>query len=111
MTTDEQQQDTTTPTPLELARAWAARVYAIAAHYEQAEADEPGFGMLQAHVHGAGKQQFEAAQMAGYMATVSIAEDLHGLRELLGGLLDALLSEDANPPGDPLSEEGKAGAS
>lgn len=70
---------TTAPpaTALEMARAWAARVGQIAAHYEEAERREPGFGSIQAHIHGAGRQQFEAAQMASYMATVSIAEDLH----------------------------------
>jgi hypothetical protein len=93
MTTD-QQPDTSPVTPLQLARAWAAKVYQIAQHYEQAEADEPGFGMLQAHIHGAGKQQFEAAQMAAYMAAVSIADDLNAMREMLGAVLDVLLAED-----------------
>jgi|SRR5580704_9427423 hypothetical protein len=63
--------------PLEMARDWANRVYAIAAHYEAREQADPGFGRIEAQVHQAGRQQFEAAQMASYMATVSIAEDLH----------------------------------
>jgi hypothetical protein len=72
--------------PLEMAREWANRVYAIAAHYEAREAADPGFGRIEAQVHQAGRQQFEAAQMASFMATVSIAEDLHQLRRvMLGG--------------------------
>jgi hypothetical protein len=63
--------------PLEMARDWANRVYAIAAHYEAREQADPGFGRIEAQVHQAGRQQFEAAQMASYMATVSLAEDLH----------------------------------
>jgi hypothetical protein len=82
--TDQQTAPAPSPSPLELARAWAARVAAIAAHYERREREEPGFGDIEAHIHGAGRQQFEAAQMAGFMAAVSIAEDLHQIAELLG---------------------------
>jgi hypothetical protein len=71
--------------PLEMARDWANRVYAIAAHYAERERAEPGFGSIEAHIHGAGRQQFEAAQMASFMATVSIAEDLHELRRVMLG--------------------------
>jgi hypothetical protein len=71
--------------PLEMAKDWANRVYAIAAHYEAREAADPGFGRIEAQVHGAGRQQFEAAQMASFMATVSIAEDLHQLRRVMLG--------------------------
>lgn len=82
--TDQQQQTGPAPAPLEMARAWAGRVAAIAQHYEQREIAEPGFGAIEAHIHGAGKLQFEAAEMAAHMALVSIAEDLHRLAELLG---------------------------
>jgi hypothetical protein len=90
MTDQEQQQreeeHPPAPTPLEMARTWAGRVHAIAAHYEQREREEPGFGRIEAHVQGAGRQQFEAAQMAAYMAAVSVAEDIHHLVKLLGGV-------------------------
>lgn len=66
-------------TPLDMARDWAERVYQIAAHVERREREEPGFGRIEAHIHGAGRQQFEAAQMASYMALVSMAEDVHAL--------------------------------
>jgi hypothetical protein len=103
MTTEQ----TPAPTPLDLARAWAARVYAIAAHYEQRERDDPGFGDIEAHVHGAGRQQHEAAEMAALMAVVSIAEDLHRIGELLGvaDLLDQL-GIASTPRGGP-GQEGK----
>lgn len=92
--TDQQQADAT---PLELARVWAGRVYQIAAHYEQREREDPGFGGIEAHVHGAGRQQHEAAEMAAFMAVVSLAEDVHRIADLLGA---------AAPPGGP-SPEGK----
>lgn len=70
-------------TALEMAHAWSERVGAIAQHYEERERAEPGFGTLEAHIHGAGRQQFEAGQMASFMALVSIAEDLHQIRRIL----------------------------
>ena len=72
------------PTPLDIARDWAGRVRQIAAHYEQRERADPGFGTIEAQVHGAGRQQFEAAQMASFMALVSIAEDVHRIASVLG---------------------------
>jgi hypothetical protein len=81
--------------PLEMAKDWANRVYAIAAHYEAREAAEPGFGRIEAQVHGAGRQQYEAAQMASFMATVSIAEDLHALRRIMLGGADPELENGA----------------
>lgn len=76
------------PTALDMARAWAGRVTQIATHYEEREAADPGFGRIEAHIQGAGRQQYEAAQMASFMATVSIAEDLHALRRVFLGDAD-----------------------
>lgn len=81
--------------PLELAQTWARRVLAIATHYEERERADPGFGRIEAHIHQAGRAQFEAAQMAAFMAVVSIADDLHAIRELLG----AQASSSANATG------------
>ena len=69
--------------PLALARAWAGRVGQIAQHYQRREEEEPGFGSIEAHIHGAGRAQFEAAQMASFMATVSIAADLRRVADVL----------------------------
>jgi hypothetical protein len=84
-------------TPLEMARAWAGRVGAIAQHYEAREKAEPGFGAIEAQIHGAGRQQFEAAQMASFMALVSIAEDLHAIRRVLLGKAEQLDAETGTP--------------
>jgi hypothetical protein len=70
-------------TPLEAARAWAGRALAIAQHYEIRDQADPGMGALEAHIHGAGKAQFEAAQMASFMALVSIADDVHAIAAML----------------------------
>jgi hypothetical protein len=70
-------------TALEMARDWAKRAYDIAAHYQQRERDDPGFGRLEATIHGAGNQQFQAAQMASFMALVSIAEDTHRIADAM----------------------------
>jgi hypothetical protein len=73
----------TEPSPLVMARDWARRVSQIAAHYAAREEAEPGFGTMEARIHGAGKAQFEAAQMASFMALVSIAESLATITEVL----------------------------
>lgn len=73
----------TAATPLEMAQLWARRVFDIADHYARRDDIDPGMGQVEAHVHGAGRQQFEAAQMAAFMAVVSIAEDLREIRGLL----------------------------
>jgi hypothetical protein len=90
---------TTAPAALEMAQAWARRVGQIAEHYEQREQADPGFGRIEAQIHGAGRAQFEAAQMASFMATVSIAEDLHRVVAVMTGeaaaLLDAKWAEEA----------------
>jgi hypothetical protein len=57
------------PGALAMARDWASTVSYIAAR----EPNSPG----------AGKAQFEAAQMASYMALVSIAESLHEITRVL----------------------------
>jgi hypothetical protein len=72
-------------TPLEMARVWAGRVGQIADHYAKRDEAEPGFGRIEARIEGAGRQQFEAAQMASFMATVSIAEDLHRIVGIMTG--------------------------
>jgi hypothetical protein len=66
-----------------MAQDWSRRVYAIADHYARRDLEEPGFGSLEAQIHGAGKQQFEAAQMASYMALVSLAVDVRKIAETL----------------------------
>lgn len=77
------------PSPLELARDWASRVHQIAAYWVEQErtaperGDLPGMARLQADIAGAGRQQFEAAQMASFMALVSIAEDVHRIADTL----------------------------
>jgi hypothetical protein len=75
--------------PLAVARNWARRVSAIAEHYARREQAEPGFGRIEAEIHGAGRQQFEAAQMAAYMALVSVAGDARRIADALA------------PPGPP----------
>lgn len=89
------QPDTVEPdaSPLDLARVWTGTVLSIARHYEQREREEPGFGKAEARVDGAGRQQFEAAQMASFMALVSIAEDLHRIADRLTGLPGGLGDE------------------
>jgi hypothetical protein len=74
---------TAAPAPLEMARNWAELAGRIAEHYEQKERADPGFGRAQARVDGAGRQQFEAAQMASFMALVSIAEDARRIADHL----------------------------
>jgi hypothetical protein len=99
-------------TALEMAKAWASRVGQIAQHYEQREAADPGFGRIEAHIHGAGRQQFEAAQMASFMATVSIAEDLHRVVAIMTGeaaeLLDAKWAADAEQRGSGAVDDARA---
>lgn len=90
-------------TPLEIARNWAGRVHQIAAYWERREQAEPGFGRIEAEVHGAGRQQFEAAQMASFMATVSIAEDLHRVVAIMTGQVPADLAREAGL--DPEQED------
>jgi hypothetical protein len=66
------------PAPaLNLARQLVAEWRAIGSRATAAERDDPGFGKLQAEIRGDGRQQAQAAQMAAWFATVSIAEDLH----------------------------------
>jgi hypothetical protein len=71
------------PGALAMARDWALRVSEIAAHYARRDEAEPGMGAIEAHIQGAGKAQFEAAQMASFMALVSLAEDVHRITEVL----------------------------
>jgi hypothetical protein len=71
------------PGPLAMARDWASTVSYIAAR----EPSSPG----------AGKAQFEAAQMASYMALVSIAESLH---EITRVLLKADTELEVDPAGE-----------
>lgn len=68
--------------PLDVARNWARRVHAIAEHYERREAADPGMARIEAEIHGAGRQQFEAAQMAAYMAQVSLAGDVRRIADI-----------------------------
>jgi hypothetical protein len=77
--------DTAAFTPLAMARDWANRVHQIAAHYQQRDREDPRMGPIEAHIHGAGKAQFEAGQMASFMALVSLAEDVHELRRVMLG--------------------------
>lgn len=95
--------------PLAIARDWAAQVGRIAEHYAERERAEPGFGRIEAQIHGAGRQQFEAAQMASYMALVSAAGDLRRIADVLcrtdeklDRLDHAAEVELTEPIGDPL---------
>ena len=77
------------PAPaLDLARQLVAEWRAIGARATAAERAEPGFGKLQAEIRGDGHAQSQAAQMAAWFATVSIAEDLHALRRVMLGQAD-----------------------
>jgi hypothetical protein len=75
--------------PLDVARMWARRVGEIADYWGERERADPGFGKLQARIHGAGREQFEAAQMAAYLALVSVAGDARRIADVLA------------PPGPP----------
>lgn len=85
-------------TPLVMARDWARRVHEIAEHYAERDRLDPGMGRVEAHVAGAGKAQFEAAQMASFMATVSIAEDVRRIADVLCRADDALDALDRADP-------------
>jgi hypothetical protein len=65
--------------PLVMARDWAGRVHEIAVYFQ----NRGDMGRIEAVTQGAGKQQFEAAQMASFMALVSIAESLAAITEVL----------------------------
>lgn len=82
--------------PLEVARLRVASAERIAERYAAMEQAEPGIGSIRAHVDGAGRQQFDLEQRAGYMALVSIAGDLRRLA-------DAILA------GEPEGGHGEAG--
>jgi hypothetical protein len=94
--------------PLAIARDWAARVGQIADHYAARERAEPGFGRIEAQIHGAGRQQYEAAQMAAYMSLVSAAGDLRRIANVLCRTderldqLDRAAEAIPEPFGDPL---------
>jgi hypothetical protein len=82
------QQPRPAPSPLEAAREWARRVHQIADYWtEQERTDKTA--RLRADIAGAGRDQYEAGQMAAFMALVSLAEDVHRIAEVLAG-----------PPGD-----------
>jgi hypothetical protein len=84
MSTDEQPPASRSIDPLELARAWADRVARIAMHYERRSEQDAGLAAaIEAQATRAGKQQFEAAQMAALMAQVSVAEDIRLIRMML----------------------------
>lgn len=87
-------------TPLEMALDWAQLVHQIAARYAEREREEPGMGKIEAHINGAGRHQLEAAQMASYMALVSLADDIHAIRRIMLGQADP----DAKEP-EPTPEE------
>jgi hypothetical protein len=75
--------------PLDLARAWARRVGQIADYWaerkrtEAARGDSPGMARVEAAIAEAGRQQFEAAQMAAFLAEVSLAEDVRRIADTL----------------------------
>ncbi len=62
-------------TPLEMAKNAAAAVERIA----EIQSNDP----LTAYVHRLGTQGFQSAQVAGYMALVSIATDLHRIADVI----------------------------
>jgi len=70
-----------TLTPLEMAQNAAAAV----ARYAELQATDP----VQSHVLHAGESGRNAAQVAGSMALVSIAEDLHWLVAIMTGRVEA----------------------
>jgi hypothetical protein len=86
------------PTALEMARDWARRVYRIIEQTAEAEQQNPGYGHAQAVINGAGGRQFASAQMASFMALVSIAEDFHRLVAIMTG--DVGEARAASWPGD-----------
>jgi hypothetical protein len=68
-------------TPLEMAQNAAAAVARYASH----EATDP----LGSYVAHTGQRGHDAAQLAGQMALVSIAEDLHYLVAIMTGRIEA----------------------
>jgi hypothetical protein len=68
-------------TPLDMARNCAAKVAAMA---READADP-----MSAHVRGMGNHGHATAQLAGNLALVSIAEDLHRLLAIMTGQVPA----------------------
>lgn len=66
-------------TPLEMARNLTRSVGSIARYVEDGGPDAE----LQAHVRGLGPRQHATAKMAGHLALVSIAEDLHRIADTL----------------------------
>jgi hypothetical protein len=77
------------PSALQMARDWATRTHEIAAYWQERtrtapqRGDSPGMTRLEQQIAGAGSQQFQAAQMASFMALVSIAEDAHRIANAL----------------------------
>jgi hypothetical protein len=75
--------------PLDLALAWARRVGQIADYWterkrtERDRGDSPGMARVEAGIAGAGQQQFEAAQMAAFLAQVALAEDVRRIADTL----------------------------
>jgi len=81
MTAQDSQEPRAEVTPLEAAREWASRVHQIAAYWTEQKRTDPTAD-LRADIAGAGRQQFEAGQMASFMALVSLAEDVHRIADL-----------------------------
>jgi hypothetical protein len=67
------------PNALEMARNLLAGVEAIARYVNDGGPDAE----IQAHVRGLGPRQHAQAQLAAYLAVVSIAEDVHALATAL----------------------------
>lgn len=79
---------------LDLARQMVAEWRAIGAQATRASASDDPTARLRLEIAGAGKQQREAAELAGQFALVSIAEDLRAIRDVLLETSDALDRKD-----------------
>jgi hypothetical protein len=78
------------PSALDMARTAAANVHV----YAVAQDADP----LMAHIHHLGERGHQAAELAGRLALVSIAEDLHAITEALHILTAAIATAPGGPP-------------
>jgi hypothetical protein len=79
--------------PLAMARNLVARVQGYAQALEDAEGDPDA--RLRLQINQIGDRAHQGAQLAGHLALVSIAEDMHAIRLVLCQADDQLRRQDA----------------
>ena len=80
--------------PLRIARQYLEDAARIGDRAAADEARDPGWGWMAAEARGDGQAQYHAVRMAGYLAAISIAQDLRRIADTLT-VVDAEIVEDA----------------